>query len=320
MKRYAFGVDVGGTSVKLGLLAEDGTLLEKWEIPTRRDRGAAMLLPDIAESLAAATARHGLGREALCGVGLGVPGAVTAGRHVAPCVNLDGWGGDVGAALAARCGLPVSVVNDANAAALGEMWRGGGAGERNLVFLTLGTGVGGGVIVDGHLLGGVHGCGGELGHIKVRVREPEPCGCGKRGCLEQYASATGLVRTARKLLEASARPSALRDAALDARAVFDCARAGDALALEAVELLADSLGQALAAVSCVCDPEAFVLGGGVSAAGAILLDAVAAAFRRYAFPPAEGTRFALAKLGNEAGVYGCAKLALDAAERGTCAD
>ncbi|MBR3861740.1 MAG: ROK family protein [Oscillospiraceae bacterium] len=180
--------------------------------------------------------------------------------------------------------------------------------------MTLGTGVGGGVIVGGRLLGGVHGCGGELGHIKVHADEPEPCGCGKRGCLEQYASATGLVRTARALLEATARPSALREIPLDAKAVFDCARAGDALALEAVEILADSLGQALTAVSCVCDPEIFVLGGGVSAAGDILLQAVEAAFRRYAFPPAEGTRFALARLGNEAGIYGCAKLALDAAE------
>ena len=314
MEPYAFGVDLGGTTIKTGLFAADGTLLEKWEIPTRRARGGAMLLPDIAESLADAAARHGLAREAICGVGLGVPGAETAGRHVAPCVNLDGWGGDVGAALEQRCGLRVSVVNDANAAALGEMWRGGGAGLRDLVFLTLGTGVGGGVIVDGRLLGGVHGCGGELGHIKIHADEPEPCGCGKRGCLEQYASATGLVRTARRLLEATERPSALREGPLSAKAVFDCARAGDALALEAVEILADSLGQALTAVSCVCDPEIFVLGGGVSAAGDILLQAVEAAFRRYAFPPAEGTRFALARLGNEAGIYGCAKLALDAAE------
>ena len=308
MERYRFGIDLGGTTVKLGLFDDEGTLLEKWEIPTRTANGGAAILPDIADSVAAALARHGLTREQVRGAGLGVPGAVTEGRHVAPCVNLDGWGGDMGAALSALCGFPVRVVNDANAAALGELWRGGGAGCRNMVFLTLGTGVGGGVVVDGRLLTGAHGCGGELGHIKVNVGEDELCGCGRRGCLEQYASATGVVRTAKRLLAGTDTPSALREGEVSARAVFDCAKAGDALALEAVELFADTLGQALGAISCVCDPEKFVIGGGVSAAGSFLLDKLVPAFRRYAFPPAEGTAFALASLGNEAGIYGCACL------------
>lgn len=319
MERYVMGVDLGGTTVKLGLLTESGALLEKWEIPTRTESGGANILPDIAESLRSRLAARGIDRDAVLGLGLGVPGAVRERRHVAPCVNLDGWGGDAAGALSALCGLPVTVTNDANAAALGELWKGGGAGRQNLVFLTLGTGVGGGVVLGGQVLEGVHGCGGELGHIKVNVRETEACGCGKHGCLEQYASATGLVRTARRLLETRPGvPSALREGELTAKLVFDCARAGDALASEAVDLLADALGQALAAVSCVCDPEVFVLGGGVSAAGQILLDRVRPAFRRHAFPPAEDTAFALAVLGNDAGVYGCARLALDAAERKQC--
>ncbi len=309
MKNYIFGIDLGGTTVKLGLFTAEGGLLDKWEIPTRTDNGGEHILPDIAAAIGGKLAEKNISADEVLGAGLGVPGAVLEDRFVKPCVNLNGWGGDVAGALSGLCGFPVKAVNDANAAALGEMWQGGGKGHSNVVFVTLGTGVGGGIIVDGKLLSGVHGAGGEIGHIKARTGEPQPCGCGKKGCLEQYASATGIVRQANRLLADSDAPSSLRDVdKVTAKDVFDHAKAGDALAMEAVDIFGDTLGRALAAVSCVCDPEVFVIGGGVSAAGQIILDKVQAAFVEYAFPAAEVTGFSLATLGNDAGIFGCARL------------
>lgn len=309
MKQYVFGIDLGGTTVKLGLFTVEGKLLDKWEIVTRTDNGGEQILPDIAATLSAKLAEKGIGSHEVLGAGLGVPGAVLEDRYVKPCVNLDGWGGDVAGRLSELCGYPVKAVNDANAAALGEMWQGGGKGCDNVVFVTLGTGVGGGIIVDGKLLTGVHGAGGELGHIKMNPAEHESCGCGKKGCLEQYASATGVVRVANQLLCESGRSSALRGLdKVTAKDVFDHAKQGDELALAVVEIFGDTLGRALAAVSCVCDPEVFVIGGGVSAAGQIILDAVGSSFVKYAFPASEETRFSLASLGNDAGIFGCARL------------
>lgn len=313
MEKFVFGIDLGGTTVKLGLLSVDGVLQEKWEIPTCTENGGEKILPDIAASVKEKMAALHITAEQVLGAGLGVPGAVLEDRYVKPCVNLNGWGGDVAGMLSELCGFPVKAVNDANAAALGEMWRGGGEGCDNVVFVTLGTGVGGGIIVDGKLLSGVHGAAGELGHIKMNPHETECCGCGKKGCLEQYASATGIVREANRLLKASDAPSALRSLEkVTAKDVFDYAKQGDAMAKDVVAFFGDTLGRALSIVSCVCDPEVFVIGGGVSAAGQVILDVVADAFVRNAFPASEGTRFTLAKLGNDAGVYGAARLILGA--------
>lgn len=310
MKPYAFGVDLGGTTIKMGLFGPDGMLADQWEIPTRIENHGEALLPDIAAALKVKMAEKGIEADQVQGVGMGVPGAVLGDRYVKPCVNLDQWGGcDVAQGLEELCGLPVKILNDANAAALGEMSQGGGKGSRNVVFVTLGTGVGGGVIVDGRLLAGVHGAGGEIGHIKVRTQENRVCGCGKVGCLEQYASATGLVQSACELLKDDSVATALRGYdKLTCKDVFDCAKNGDTAALQLVDEMADLLGQALAAVSCVCDPEIIVVGGGVARAGQMLLDRIAEAFRRYAFPAAEPTRFALASLGNDAGVYGAVQM------------
>ena len=313
MEKYVFGIDLGGTTVKLGLLSVDGVLKEKWEIPTCTENGGEKILPDIAASVKEKMAALHITAEQVLGAGLGVPGAVLEDRYVKPCVNLNGWGGDVAGMLSELCGFPVKAVNDANAAALGEMWRGGGEGCDNVVFVTLGTGVGGGIIVEGKLLSGVHGAAGELGHIKMNPHETECCGCGKKGCLEQYASATGIVREANRLLKASDAPSALRNLEkVTAKDVFDYAKQGDAMAKDVVAFFGDTLGRALSIVSCVCDPEVFVIGGGVSAAGQVILDVVAESFARNAFPASEGTRFTLAKLGNDAGVYGAARLILGA--------
>lgn len=312
MKPYAFGVDLGGTTVKIGLFETSGTLLEKWEIPTRTQNHAENLLSDIAAALLNKLTEKGIDKSQVEGVGMGVPGAVLNDRFVKPCVNLDQWGGfDVAEALEDLCGFPAKIVNDANAAALGEMGAGGGKGRKNVVFVTLGTGVGGGVIVDGKLLAGVHGAGGEIGHIKVKDTHDTPCGCGKRGCLEQYSSATGIVNETKKFLQNSDAPSRLRSLeTITAKDIFDLAKEGDAVALNQVEEMTRLLGKALAAVSCVCDPEVIVLGGGVSRAGSIITDNVEKWFREYAFPAAESTEFALAQLGNDAGIYGGVQMIL----------
>lgn len=312
MKPYAFGVDLGGTTVKIGLFETSGTLLEKWEIPTRTQNHAENLLPDIAAALLNKLTEKGIDKAQVEGVGMGVPGAVLNDRFVKPCVNLDQWGGfDVAEALEDLCGFPAKIVNDANAAALGEMGAGGGKGRKNVVFVTLGTGVGGGVIVDGKLLVGVHGAGGEIGHIKVKDTHDTPCGCGKRGCLEQYSSATGIVNETKKFLQNSDAPSRLRSLeTITAKDIFDLAKDGDTVALAQVEEMTRLLGKALAAVSCVCDPEVIVLGGGVSRAGSIITDNVEKWFREYAFPAAENTEFALAQLGNDAGIYGGVQMIL----------
>lgn len=300
---------MGGTTVKLGLFTVAGERLDKWEIPTRTANAGADILPDIAAALKEKQTERGISISQVAGVGLGVPGAVQQERYVAPCVNLQGWGGDAAGALSELCGCPVKVVNDANAAALGEMWMGGGKGYSNVVFVTLGTGVGGGIIVDGKLLPGAHGAGGEIGHLKVEPSETVSCGCGKKGCLEQYTSATGVVREAKRRLAASDAPSMLRGCGtVSSKDVFDCAKAGDALALEVVDFFAEHLGRGLACVSSVCDPEVFVIGGGVSAAGQIIIDRTEEAFRRYAFPATEQTRLVLARLGNDAGICGAACL------------
>ena len=313
MDKYYLGIDLGGTTVKLGIFTTEGVLVHKWEIPTHTANAGSLIISDIAKSIDDTIIRMNIGSSQLMGAGLGVPGAVQDDSVVAPCVNLNGWGGNVAGMLTELCGFPVKAVNDANAAALGEMWQGSGKGSRNVVFVTLGTGVGGGIIIDGKLLRGGHGCGGEIGHVKVNRAEEQPCGCGKFGCLEQYASATGIVREANRLLNESDEPSALRNYDMvSAKAVFDEAKKGDALALKVVEFFGDTLGYALSTISCVCDPDVFVIGGGVSAAGRIILDYVEEAYRKYAFPAAEGTKFVLASLGNDAGIFGCARLMAEA--------
>lgn len=314
MKSYAFGVDLGGTTVKLGLFHTDGTLIEKWEIITRTENHSEHLLPDIAQTIQDKMTEKAISADNVAGIGMGVPGAVLHDSFVKPCVNLDQWGGEIAQQLSDLCGgLPVKVVNDANAAALGEMSHGGGKGCNNMVLITLGTGVGGAVIVDGKLITGVHGAGGEIGHIKVAEPDDDICGCGKSGCLERYSSATGVVLRAKKLLEDETLASSMREfEPLTCKDVIDCAKAGDSAAMQIVELMTRMLGKALAIVSCVADPEVVVIGGGVSRAGSIITDGIHKHFLEYAFPATEETRFVLAELGNDAGIYGAVQMILNA--------
>ena len=314
--KYAFGIDVGGTTVKLGLFTREGVLMEKWEIPTRPENGGSAILPDIARSIEDCLARRSLTKAEVLGLGIGVPGPVDDDGNVNRCVNLN-WGVfNLHHALGALTGLPVKAGNDANVAALGEYHDGGGRGSRSMLMVTLGTGIGGGFIWNGQILNGAHGVGCEIGHLCVDLSpEAEPCTCGKRGCAEQYASARALGRQARRALEAQPeRPSLLRQAEeLSARTVFAAAAQGDALARELLDRVYDLLGLTIAGGCCMVDPELVVLGGGMSKAGQTLLDGVDPRFRHHMFHACKDTRFALATLGNDAGIYGCFHLALQAA-------
>ena len=305
MAKYVFGVDIGGTTVKIGIFTDDGKLLDKWEIPTRTDEGGKYILSDIAESVEDRRVEMGIDKKDVLGVGMGVPGPVRADGTVLRCVNL-GWGiFNVEEELSKLTGYVVKAGNDANMAALGEMWQGGGKGHKDIVMVTLGTGVGGGIIINGKMISGVNGAGGEIGHICVNDSETEKCGCGNTGCLEQYTSATGIVRSANILLNTTDKPSKLRTVQyISAKEIFDAAKDGDELAASLVENHGKVLGKALAQIACVVDPEIFVIGGGVSRAGDILVDTTKKYFLEYAFHACRTTQFALATLGNDAGIYG----------------
>lgn len=307
---YVIGVDIGGTTVKMGIFQDQGNLVVKWEIPTNKEKRGERILPEIASSILKKCKEEDLPADQILGVGVGVPGPVVRNREALAAVNLY-WGHkDVAGELEQALKLPVKVANDANVAALGEMWAGSGRGTENLIMVTLGTGVGGGIIVDGKIVAGAHGAGGEIGHGVIEPREQEACNCGNRGCLEEYASATGIVRLADRRLAADECPSLLRQGPVTAKAVFDAYQAGDGLAAEVVEQFADYLGRQLAAYACVTDPAAFILGGGVSKAGKALVDIVEKSYQNYAFPACRQARFLLAQLGNDAGIYGAARLAL----------
>jgi glucokinase len=311
--KYGFGIDLGGTTVKLAFFNDEGTMLNKWEIPTVTIDGGSHILPDIAASIRAHLNKVGIADSDVLGIGIGVPGPVNGKGVVNKCVNL-GWGVfNIHDELSKLTGFPVKAGNDANVAALGEYWKGGGQGCENMIFATLGTGVGGGIVVDGKLVHGVHGAGGEIGHLVLNREETEPCGCGKCGCVEQYCSATGIVRMAEKYLASTDAASSLRDIfPLTCKDVFDHAAAGDAVAAEILEKVYAYLGEFLADLCAVLDPEAVVLGGGVSKAGKVLIEGTKPYFLKNVFHAASNVRFELASLGNDAGAYGAFKLALDA--------
>lgn len=313
MSRYVFGIDVGGTTVKCGLFDLEGNVLDKWEVPTRKKDGGKYILPDVAASVKKVMEHKGIDAADVEGLGVGVPGPVNEAGQVPVAVNI-GWGFvDVAKEMHGLTGLKVQAGNDANVAALGEMWKGGARGCRNVVLATLGTGVGGGIIIGGKVIAGSHGAGGEIGHIHVEDAEEEVCNCGNKGCLEQMASATGIVRLARRHLAASDEPSLLRDKSkkLSAKLVFDAVKEGDALACEIADQFGWYLGKAFAQIAGVVDPEVFVLGGGVSKAGPILIDYVRKYYLQYVFPTCREANFVLAQLGNDAGIYGAAKLVLE---------
>ena len=311
MHPYAFGVDVGGTTVKLGLFSRDGALLEKWEIPTRTQNNGENVLPDIVASIRSKLSEKNIAPQNVEGIGIGVPGPVSADFTVNKCVNL-GWGvfnlKDKMNQLLPE--IPnVAAGNDANVATLGELWQGGGKGYQSAVMFTLGTGVGGGVVVDGKIVAGSNGGAGEVGHMTVEPGETVPCACGKYGCLEQYASANGIVRMGKVMLSQCDKPSALRDLErFTAKDICDLARNGEEMAMDIVERFGEYMGRAMSYVACTTDPDVFIVGGGMSRAGSIITDVMLKYYRKYAFHVSTGTSIALAELGNDAGIYGCAKM------------
>lgn len=308
--QYGIGVDVGGTTVKLGLFEHSGKLIEKWEIVTRTENGGAQILPDIAAAIDDCLHRHNIDKTQVFGIGIGVPGPVNEEGIVNRCINL-GWGVlNLAQDLRALTGLPVKAGNDATVAALGEHCFGGGKGCASSLTVTMGTGVGGGLVVGGQVVNGSHGVAGEIGHMTVNRAETTPCNCGKFGCLEQYASATGIVRLMHQHLSACDTASSLRQKEnFTCKDVFDAANGGDCVAQATLEQAYAYLGEAIANACCIIDPELVLLGGGVSKAGQPLLDGVYRHFRRCVFHAGSSTRFALATLGNDAGIYGCFALA-----------
>lgn len=313
MKKYAYGVDIGGTTVKIGFFETTGKLVDTWEIPTRTENDGELILPDIAESIKENNEKNSVTTDDIEGIGMGVPGPVKDDGTVLKCVNL-GWGVfNVEKALSVICGgVKVKAGNDANVAALGEMWQGGGKGYEDVVMITLGTGVGGGIIRGGKIVAGTNGAAGEIGHIPMVDDESECCGCGKKGCLEQYASANGLVNVAEKYIAAHRTVETELDlnAGFTAKDVCDAAKAGDKAGLAAVEESMRLLGKAMASVSCVIDPQVFVVGGGLSKAGNIIIDTASKYYKEYAFHASRETEIKLATLGNAAGMYGGVKMVI----------
>ncbi len=315
--KFCFGVDLGGTTVKIGLLDMEGTMIEKYQIPTRKEENGKYIIGDILDKIQTVMQEKSITKAEVAGIGIGVPGAVTEQGIVNRCINL-GWDViDVEKIMEQKSGLQVKVGNDANMAALGEYWKGGAQGYTSMVFITVGTGIGGGVILNGRPVFGKNGAAAELGHMPMVDDEEEYCNCGKKGCLEQVASATGIVRTARRILKQTGLESSLQKTGttdFTAKDVFDEAKKGDKVAAQTVELVSSYLGRALADAACMFDPECFIIGGGVSAAGTYFIDKITAYYRQYAFHASKDTRIIQARLGNDAGMYGSAKLLLNAVQ------
>ena len=288
-ERY-YGIDVGGTTVKIGLV-ENGVLLDKWSVPTDTSDSGSNIIRDIVRSLPGPAA----------GAAMAVPGAVLPDGTVNRCVNL-GWGVcKPTEEFTALSGIPCRVLNDANAAALAEQRLGGGKGFESILFVALGTGVGAGVVLDGKVRNGARGAAGELGHLCLDPNDTAAaCTCGHYGCVEQYASATGITR----LAALAGFPD------LDCKQVMDAAAAGDDRLEAVVDKACDALGRGIAGACAVIDPEAVVLGGGVAQAGDYLRLKVQNAFDRYCFHACLGTEIRLATLGSDAGMLGTALYAM----------
>ena len=314
MAKYGFGLDLGGTTCKCGLFTNEGELLDKWEVPTDTSNGGVNILKNLAAAVKEKMAEKNISADDVSGVGIGIPGPVSGDGVVNRCVNL-GWGVfNVEKEFSDELGgIKVKAGNDANVAALGEAWMGAAKEYSSSVMVTLGTGVGGGVIINDEIITGAAGAAGEIGHIRVNYTEEMTCGCGNHGCLEQYCSATGIARLAKIRLAMNEDESGLRAIPtenIDAKAVFDEAKKGDVVAKEVVKRACEYLAQGLQVISAVVNPEAFVIGGGVSKAGQILIDEVEYRFNQTAFHGCRNTKIILATLGNDAGIYGAMKLIL----------
>lgn len=310
-KDIVAGVDVGGTTVKIGFFTPEGDKLHAFEIVTRTDDAGAHVLPDIAEAIRKEVGVCGRTYEDLRGVGLDVPGPVDAQGIIHRAVNI-GWGVfSITEEMEKLTGVKVAAGNDATIAALGEVWKGCALGCDDFLLLTLGTGIGGGIVAGGHVVTGAVGAGGEIGHFHLEDTDTT-CSCGCNGCFEQFCSATGFVRITKKLLSENDTPSVLREKYFDSKEIFSAAAAGDAMAAAAIRLYGDYLGKGIAVLCSILNPQIVALGGGVSKAGEQLIDLLRPSFEAHVFHACKDVTFKIATLGNDAGMYGSAKLILDA--------
>lgn len=312
MKNVIVGVDVGGTAIKMALLSTEGEILQKEQQPTPVSEGEDGVIEKIARMAVEMLKQAGVEKERVAGIGIGIPGPIDAEQGIVlEAVNLH-WKKPVKLKekLEQKTALPVYVDNDANTAALGEMWRGAGQGAKNMIAITLGTGVGGGVILDGRIVHGMNGVGGEIGHITMEPTGGPSCNCGKTGCLETYASATAIIREGTKAAQEGTSPplaeALAKNGEIKAKDVLEAAKAGDAQAVAIVDQASFYLGLALSHLANVLDPEKFVIGGGVSAAGEFLFSRIRESFRRYVTFSyvADSCQIVPATLGNDAGVIG----------------
>lgn len=325
MKNYYIGADIGGTTAKLCLYGIEGSnegIECKWSVPTAGGSTPEVLFGNLVESIKDKCDEYNINMKELAGIGIGIPGPVNEGGEVLGCANLGFGIVNVKKIMAEITGVDnIEVGNDANVAALGEMWKGGAAGYKDVLMITLGTGVGGGLVIDGRIHVGSKGAAAEIGHITVEPDETDICGCGCHGCLEQFASATGVVRMTLKGIESHPESvlAGKKDEASDtdmnmynitAKDVFDAAKAGDAYALEIVDRFAKYLGIALSNVANVCDPQVFLIGGGVSAAGSVITDNVRKYYEQYSMKALKDRDIKLATLGNDAGILGCIKMTM----------
>jgi glucokinase len=313
MEQLYIGADIGGTTVKLAFIKTDGSIEEKWEIPTNTEQQGKSIPADISQSIDKKLKEMKIHKEAVIGIGAGAPGFVNTNTgFIHEAVNIGWKNFDFGSHLKELTGVPVWIDNDANLAALGENWLGAGKGCTELIAVTLGTGVGGGIIANGNVLNGANGTAAELGHVTVVPDGGAPCNCGKTGCLETVSSATGIVRIAKEVAKSypeSSLHTVANNGELTAKDVFDAADAGDEAAVKVILEVTDVLGMAIANMAIAINPEKIVIGGGVSKAGAQLLTPLEEAYRKYALRrTAEASHFEIAELGNDAGVIGGAYL------------
>lgn len=307
------GVDLGGTAIKVGICSEEGKLLQTYEGPTEADKGAETLIDNIERYVRHIVEQSQFDWEQVKGIGAGVAGFTNVREGIillAPNVGLRDF--HIRKILEDRLGKPIMIDNDANVAALGEAWGGAGAGIDNCVCYTLGTGVGGGIIINGKIYQGFSGLAGELGHISVVPDlEAIQCGCGKMGCLETVSSATGIIRMGKDAVARGERTSLSLVEQITAKDVFDAAKAGDEVSIRIVNRAAYYIGKSLAAVALVLNPELVIIGGGVSKAGDILFDEIRSVFAELTPEPTQaGLRIVPAVLGNDAGIVGAAGLFL----------
>lgn len=306
------GVDVGGTTTKFGIFSNQLEMIQKWSIKTRLSEQGNYIVPDIAAQITEVLKEKNIKASEIQGIGIGIPGPVDEDGYVSKCVNLH-WNKFHVINEMKRYFKECLVVaeNDANIAALGEYFKGKGKGYNSLMLVTLGTGVGGGIIINGKIWSGCHSLAGEIGHIMVREGENEFCNCGGRGCIDQYASATGIEREMRHLLSTGK----ITDYP-ETKAICEAAKTGDELARRCLRRCMEALGKGLACVSHILDPEIYLIGGGVSKAGGIIVDYIQSGYKRYMYLGGKETKIDIAGLGNDAGITGAACLAAQK-KRGT---